>query len=123
MFKFTPVKARDPSAGIQISEIEFQKSGRPVSAKGCTATSPGGSTVEKSITNGEEPQKAIDGTITTKWLNGNENMPLLVSCPAPIAFDKYTFVTGNDVSTPPFATSTGILQTVVLYICSGKYSP
>ena len=118
MFKFTPVKPRGPSAQFQIAEIEFQKSGRPVSATGCTATSPGGR-----ITNGEEPQKAIDGKITTKWLNKKENTSLLVSCPAPIAFDKYTFVTGNDVSTPPFATSTGILQTVVLYVCSGKYSP
>ena len=41
--------------------------------------------------------KAIDGKMTTKWLD-SQGSPLLISCFTPVNVDQFTVVTANDVS-------------------------
>lgn len=75
---------------VQIAEIEFSGHGGVVSMTNAQATNPGGN----NPTN-EEPEKAIDGDTSSKWLDFNVGA-LVVEWSTGVASDSFRFVTAND---------------------------
>lgn len=90
--RFTPTKLRDDAAAnsIQLSEFFVRDGITTLTPVG--ATNPGGNNPEGG---NEGPGSAIDGNFGTKWLDFNKRS-LVVDLGAPVSFDSYGFVTGND---------------------------
>lgn len=103
-------EARGGVGLIQAAEIIFYNGGVPLANTG--NDSPDGSII---VTNpggysdpnyDEGPTRAYDGSDSTKWLDFNfpssQGSPtgqsiLVIQFPAPVTFDSYSWVTGNDV--------------------------
>lgn len=100
-YRFNTTKIRDKTADptypegiVQVSQFELMYSGGFLSYSGASATNPGGTNPA-----GEEPDKGIDGSVETKWLDGsNRATRSLVVDFGSIKFaDAFRFATGNDV--------------------------
>lgn len=90
--RFTPTKLRDDVAAnsIQLSEFFLVDGITPLTPVG--VTNPGGNNPGGG---GEGPEMAIDNNFGTKWLDFNKKA-LVLDLGAPVNFDSYGFVTGND---------------------------
>lgn len=88
--RFSPRKLRNNAAANSIQLGEFQLINEGIVLTGATATNPAGNNPT-----GQEPDKAVDGQPTTKWLDFNKS-PLVLDFGTPITFDAYGFVTGGD---------------------------
>ncbi len=91
-FRFTQTKLRDGASAnsIQISEFDLLFQGTRLT--GATATNPGGSSPV-----GQAPAQAVDGSVTTKWLDFNKKA-LVLTFPAAVTADGYRFATGGDAT-------------------------
>ena len=88
--RFTPVKLRNGAAANSIQLSEFQLIHEGVFLTGAIAENPAGNNPA-----GQEPDKAVDGQPSTKWLDHNKG-PLILDFGSPVTFDAYGFVTGGD---------------------------
>ena len=101
LLRFTATKSRPaPSgapnyggSGIQFSELRLLYKGEPVAwPEGSTATSANPAAGSK-----EDAAKLVDDNVETKWYSGSGvNMPITITCGAPVTFDGYQFATAND---------------------------
>lgn len=95
--RFTATKARPNGAyagtGIQFSELRLLHKGEPVAwPEGTTATS-----ANPAAGSREDAAKIVDGDVETKWYSSSGvNMPVTITCGAPVTFDGYQFATAND---------------------------
>ena len=96
--EFAPTRLREDLPGepfansVQIAELELLNGGQPLDLSEATATA-----TNNDSPSGEEPDKAIDGDITTKWLSFNKTgSTLQVDLGEPRAFDTYRWATAND---------------------------
>lgn len=90
-FRFTPTELRGSSANaIQLSKIRLANGESQLDLSTATVTNPGGDSPSR-----EEPPKAIDGDITTKWLDFNKGGLVLVF-PVAVSADRFSFTTGDD---------------------------
>src|SRR6187402_2304833 len=82
-FRFTQTKLRDGASAnsIQISEFDLLFQGTRLT--GATATNPGGNNPV-----GQAPAQAVDGSVTTKWLDFNKKA-LVLTFPAAVTADGY----------------------------------
>ena len=89
-FRFTPTQLRGGSSAdsVQISEFQMLLETVPLSA--VSATNPGGNSP-----GGENPSKAIDGSLNTKWLDFNK-VALVLDYGVPVTATAYRFATAND---------------------------
>ncbi len=74
---------------IQFAEIAFRNGGSNVDLSGAFATNPGGANPSS-----EGPEKAIDGSTATKWLDINVQS-LVITFPSPVYADEFSFTTGS----------------------------
>lgn len=110
-YRWSVTKARDitqdqpvwPVGIIQVSEVQLFYAGTSINITGATCTNPGGSNPA-----GEEPTKANDGSVLTKWLDYSGNggaYGLTKSWKLVIDFgstsrraaDAFRYATANDV--------------------------
>jgi len=90
-FKFSTLATRDQDAdSVQLMEVYFYADSQKIPAVGVTATDPLGYTPS-----GEGADKAVDGDITTKWLDFQKQY-LLISFASPISPTAWSYVTGDD---------------------------
>jgi hypothetical protein len=89
--RFTPTKLRDDNAANSIQLTEFYILDGSTALTPVSVTNPGG----RSPGAGEGPDKAMDGNLSTKWLDFNKKS-LVIDLGSPVEFDHYSFVTGND---------------------------
>ena len=91
-FRTTAIRGGITPTMVQLSELEFFFSGSKISTTGATATNPGGSNPV-----GEEPAKAIDGSVDFKWLDYNIQ-PLVIDfgVSVRVVADAFRFATAND---------------------------
>ena len=102
-FRFLPTKFRDPGQNlVQVSEFQFRLAGSPRSLAGVRAYNATGSAGDSP--GGEQPEKSIDLSTSTKWLNWNGTAPgpgvmargIDFDFINPVTIDEYTFATAND---------------------------
>ena len=93
-FRFKPLRQRDtpPTTLVQISEIRFLSYGTPLDLGNADAF-----VVDGSSPDGEGPEYAIDGDVSTKWLDFTMQ-PLVVRFPEPVGITGYGFTTANDAT-------------------------
>lgn len=91
-FRTTAIRGGITPTMVQVTEIEFYFSGTKISTTGATATNPGGSNPV-----GEEPDKIIDGSTATKWLDFNIQ-PVVIDLGTGVrrVADAFRYCTGND---------------------------
>lgn len=82
----------NPNSGYQLSEFHLMLNGQKVNYPvGTLGTSPG------KVAGAEGPEKAIDGSTSTKfYINTTPIYPLVVTLPSPMLFDGYRWYTAND---------------------------
>lgn len=86
--RFTPLKRRIDTGGVQLALLQIKYKNQVLVAK---ASNPGGT-----YTGGHEgPDKAVDGSIHTKWFDHNAK-PLILDFGEAKEMDSYTWVTAND---------------------------
>ncbi|MGN0852466.1 MAG: hypothetical protein ACI4Q3_03720 [Kiritimatiellia bacterium] len=96
--RFTAGKSRPTGSyvntGIQFSELTPMLNGEAVAwPEGTTATS------AHPTSGGEMAANVVDGNVVTKWYSGQGlNMPVTITCGAPVTFDAYRFSTANDAA-------------------------
>jgi len=101
-FLFNPIAARDLTGGnseIQVSEFQFWDSTSlefDLPAQGATAVAWLNS---GSSPSGAEPGKAVDGDVTTKWVEQDiqTSSGLHVQLSNPAVLSSWRWVTGNDL--------------------------
>jgi len=100
-YRFNTTKIRDKTADIayaegivQISQFELMYVGGFLSYTGATATNPSGDNPVS-----EEPDKAIDGSVETKWVDRSirSTRPLIIDFGTRKVADSFRFATANDV--------------------------
>jgi hypothetical protein len=92
-YRLVTLETRSPSSNsVQLSELRLIAVDSFVSLEGTTVTNPGGSNPE-----GEEPVKAFDQNVFTKWLDFNK-APLVVQFPSDVLTTAWAYVTGNDAT-------------------------
>ncbi|MBS0358254.1 MAG: ankyrin repeat domain-containing protein, partial [Proteobacteria bacterium] len=91
-FRFVPVELKDeqPNMCVQLSLLQIKYQGTVLT--GAKASNPGGANGPN-----EGPQNAVDGRLTTKWLDW-EIHPLVLDFESPTLMDTYTWATANDFS-------------------------
>ena len=62
-YRFTPTQTRTPGQIVQIAELDLRYNGARVNYSTAVASNPGGNN-----RGGEEPSRAIDNNVNTKWL-------------------------------------------------------
>lgn len=107
-FRFSPIKVRDPTSHqVQLSELILYFFGQRITG---SVLEEGGIaySVDGNFPVNENPSKAIDENIGTKWLEADRSpryfpgkvyqfKALTVKLPFPKPIDHYSFVTGNDI--------------------------
>jgi hypothetical protein len=100
-YRFNTTKIRDKTADIvypegivQVSQFELMYAGGFLSYTGATASNPSGDNPPS-----EEPDKAIDGTVETKWVDrsSRSTRPLIIDFGTRKVADSFRFATANDV--------------------------
>lgn len=89
-FRFTPTKLRDDLVANSVQLAEFDLYLGATEVIGAAATNPNRDGVA-----GEEAPKAVDQDPNSKWNDHNKGQ-LILEYPAPVAIDRYGFVTAND---------------------------
>ena len=90
-YRFTPKQLRvSNDCCVQLAEIEFLRDGAKVGIP--SAWNPGGSNPE-----GETPDLAVDGSLTTKWLDFNQGL-LIFDFGSATTIDGYRWATANDAT-------------------------
>ena len=90
-YRFTPTQLRvSNDCCVQLAEIEFLIDGAKVGIP--SAWNPGGSNP-----GGETPDLAVDGSLTTKWLDFNQG-PLIFDFGSAATIDGYRWATANDAT-------------------------
>ena len=90
-FRFNPTNIRNAAIlpfCVQLSEFQLFNGSTQVT--GATATNPGGSNPSA-----EQPPKAVDGSVDTKWLDFNK-LPLVLTYSSAVTIDNYRWATAND---------------------------
>jgi len=91
-FRFTPTKLRDNAAANSVQLAEVQVFSGATQLSGATASNPGGNNP-----GGEAPPNAVDGSITTKWLDFNKGA-LVPNFGGLVTIDSYRWATANDAT-------------------------
>ncbi len=89
-FRFTPTQLRDGSAANSVQLAEFEVYAGATRLTGATASNPGGSNPAP-----ETPAEAVDGNLSTKWLDFNKG-PLVLDFGHAVEADGYRWATAND---------------------------
>ncbi|MBK1882913.1 hypothetical protein JIN85_10830 [Luteolibacter pohnpeiensis] len=91
-FRFTPTRLRDSSSpnSVQVSEFRFLLGGNLVDLSSATAVNAAGTSPAT-----EGPEKLIDGSTDTKWLN-YAKQGVIIRFPEITTIDAYSFSTAND---------------------------
>jgi hypothetical protein len=89
-YRFTPTQLGGASL-IQISEFRFFNGETAVPMNTATVTNTGGSSPGQ-----EGPEKIVDGSTSTKWLNFTPTAGLVFQFPAAVTMDRYDWATAND---------------------------
>jgi Ca2+-binding RTX toxin-like protein len=89
-YRLTPTKLRNDATAnsVQVSELQLFYQGQALT--GATVSNPGGSNPQN-----EEPFRAVDGDLTSKWLDFNKG-PLVLDFGTELVADSYRFATAND---------------------------
>lgn len=90
-FTVTSLRPGTRQGLVQISEFQFYNSGLPISEIPLVSN-PGGSNAPDA---GEGVNMLVDSNWGSKWLDAN-NQPVIFDFGAPVTFDGYEFITGND---------------------------
>lgn len=88
-FKTTATRV---NADLQLSEFQFKRAGAVVPTTGVTVSNPGGS---NGVAAGEGASKLIDGSVDTKWYDGNAKA-VEFDFGVATTIDGYNLATGND---------------------------
>ncbi|CAE8584092.1 unnamed protein product, partial [Polarella glacialis] len=91
-FRFLVTKARggDTVNGVSIGQLLLRKDGLELDLSSATAQNP-----EGACSDGEGPEKAIDGRTSTKWCTSLLT-PLVVALAKPALIDSFSFRTAHD---------------------------